>query len=64
MKARKAINLEIENAEEREEAEKELSRHAACVSRCDVKWTPTLLVNGYMLPSEYTFEDIEYILFG
>ena len=64
VKARKAINLEIENAEEREEAEKELSRHAACVSRCDVKWTPTLLVNGYMLPSEYTFEDIEYILFG
>ena len=64
VKARKAINLEIENAEERERAEEELSRHAACVSRCEVKWTPTLLVNGYMLPSEYTFEDIEYILFG
>jgi len=64
VKARKAINLEIENDEDRERAEKELSRHAACVSRCEVKWTPTLLINGYMLPSEYTFEDIEYILFG
>ncbi len=64
VKARKALNLEIDNAEDRERAEEELSRHGKCVSRCNVKWTPTLLINGYVLPAEYTYKDIEYILFG
>ena len=64
VKARKAVNVEIEDAEDRKRAEEELSRHGKCVSRCNVKWTPTLLINGYVAPSEYSYEDIEYILFG
>lgn len=49
--------------ESRALAEKELSRHKQFLHSGDFKWTPTLLINGYMLPSEYSFEDIEYILF-
>lgn len=63
-KARKKVNLEIENVDERKRAEEELSHHGECVSRCKVKMTPTMLVNGYVLPAEYAYEDIEYILLG
>jgi hypothetical protein len=63
-KARKKVNLEIENVDERKRAEEELSHHGECVSRCKVKMTPTMLINGYVLPEEYAYGEIEYILLG
>lgn len=64
VKTRKAMVPEADQIEDRALAEKELARNAECVSKCQVKWTPTLLINGYELPSEYSFDDLEYILFG
>ena len=63
-KARRKVNLEIENVDERKRAEEELSHHGECVSRCKVKMTPTMLINGYVLPEEYAYGEIEYILLG
>lgn len=43
--------------------EGEVPHHEACVSKYIIKETPLLLINGYRMPPEYTYEDVEYILF-
>ena len=43
------------------EVEKEHVRHKAWKERCGFNATPTILVNGYPLPEEYTVEDLEFI---
>ena len=43
------------------EVEKEHARHKAWKERCGFNATPTILVNGYLFPEEYTIEDLEFI---
>ena len=59
---RKALDLP-EEVRHRERAEMELARHRQFLNRSHISATPTLLLDGYKLPPEYSFEDLEYILF-
>lgn len=48
---------------ENAQAIEELSHHRAFVEKYRIRWTPTVLIDGYMKPTSYTIEDVEYILF-
>ncbi len=53
----------IDKSEKYEDTEDELRFHKAFIERNEIKWTPTILFNGHMIPPVYTAEDLTYTLF-
>lgn len=43
--------------------EAELSHHKSFIERYPIKWTPTIIINGRLLPPTYPNDDLAYILF-
>lgn len=60
---RKKLMALIEDTEKDENAEKEIQLHKAFIKNNDIKWTPTVLINGHIVPAIYSIEDLAYILF-
>ena len=60
---RKKIMIFAKEIEQCIEAEKELMHHKSFYERNNIKWTPTILINGYIVPSAYAIEDLAYTLF-
>ena len=43
-----------------EEVVKEMERHRAFCERESIEVTPTIFINGYMLPKDYSIDDLKY----
>jgi len=44
------------------EKERVISEHYAWINQTKIDFTPAFIVNGYLLPSNYTVSDLEYFM--
>lgn len=44
-------------------SQNEIQHHKAFCERNNIRWTPTIILNGHIVPEIYTIEDIAYTLF-
>ena len=49
------------NAELKQQDKKIEAMHSWC-KKTDIKFTPTIFINGYHLPDAYSIEDLQYFL--